>query len=267
VKDSKIEVPSLQSISIVNEYPKVFSEDLPGIPLDREINFGIDILPDTQPIFIPPYKMAPAELKELNEQLKDLFDKGSLDLVSALGVNVAHQKPTGLAQNIALPEWKWEMINMHFITGLPCTRRQHDSIWVVVDRITKSAHFLPFKVTNSSEDYARLYIQEIVRLHGTPVPLFHTKATSSLFTFGGLFQKHLGTEVNLSTSFHPQTDGQGERTIQTLEDMLRACDLELGKMLISDRLVEVGEAKLLGPHLVHNAIEKAKVIWGRLRNA
>ncbi|WMV58721.1 hypothetical protein MTR67_052106 [Solanum verrucosum] len=71
VKDSKIEVPSLQSISIVNEYPKVFPEDFPRIPLDREINFGIDVLPDTQPIFIPPYKMAPAELKELNDEGED----------------------------------------------------------------------------------------------------------------------------------------------------------------------------------------------------
>ena len=86
-------------------------------------------------------------------------------------VKVKHQRPGGMAQNIELSEWKWEMINMDFITGLPRYRRQHDSIWVIVDRMTKSAHFLPVKTTHSTEDYARLYIQEVVRLHGVPISI------------------------------------------------------------------------------------------------
>ncbi|WMV24306.1 hypothetical protein MTR67_017691 [Solanum verrucosum] len=90
------------------------------------------------------------------------------------------------------------MINMDFITGLPRTQRQHYSIWVIIDRVTKSAHFLAVKTTNLVEDYAKLYINEIG-------------------------QKGLGTQVNLSTTFHPQTDGQVERTIHTLEDMFKAC--------------------------------------------
>ncbi|WMV24777.1 hypothetical protein MTR67_018162 [Solanum verrucosum] len=84
-------------------------------------------------------------------------------------VKLENQRPGGLAQNIELPEWKCEMIDMDFIRGLPRSRRQHDSIWVNVDIMTKSAHFLPVKTTHSAEDYARLYLQELVRHHGVPV--------------------------------------------------------------------------------------------------
>ena len=76
VRDENSETPSIESVSVVNEFLDVFPEDLPGIPPEREIEFGIDLLPDTQPISIPPYRMAPAELKELKEQLKDLLEKG-----------------------------------------------------------------------------------------------------------------------------------------------------------------------------------------------
>ncbi|WMV24573.1 hypothetical protein MTR67_017958 [Solanum verrucosum] len=294
-----------------------------------EIDFGIDLLPDTQPISIPPYRIAPTELKELKEQLKDLLDKGFIrpsisqwgasvffvkkkdgslrmcidyrqlnkgievdpkktnvvkgwprpltptDIRNFLGlagynrsvdqiedekkklvrdvhrlarlgvqlvdstkggvmvhhgsessfvvdvkskqsldpilmelkesysiilgatkmyrdlwevywwngmkkdiadfvakclncqqVKAEHLRSGGLSQDINIPTWKWENVNMDFIVGLPRTRRQHDSIWVIVDRMTKSAHFIPVKVSLSVEDYAKLYIKEIVKLHG-----------------------------------------------------------------------------------------------------
>ena len=115
---------------------------------------------------------------------------------------------------------------MDFITGLPRSRRQHDSIWVIVDRMTKSAHFLPVKTTHSAEDYAKLYIQEIVRLHGVPISIISDRGAQFTAQFWKSFQKGLGSKVNLSTAFHPQTDGQAERTIQTLEDMLRACVID-----------------------------------------
>ena len=76
VYELEAEVPTLQSIPVVNEFPDVFLDELPGLPLKREIEFAIDLLPDTQPIFISPYRMAPAELKELKEQLRDLLEKG-----------------------------------------------------------------------------------------------------------------------------------------------------------------------------------------------
>ena len=73
-------------------------------------------------------------------------------------VKVEHQKPGGMTHEIDIPTWKWDVINMDFITGLPRTRRQHDSIWVLVDRMTKSSHFLAVKTTDSAEDYPKLYI-------------------------------------------------------------------------------------------------------------
>ncbi|WMV33522.1 hypothetical protein MTR67_026907 [Solanum verrucosum] len=86
-------------------------------------------------------------------------------------VKVEHQKPGGMTQEIDIPTWKWEVINMDFITYLPRTCRHRDSIWVIVDRVTKSSHFLAVKTTDSAEDYAKLYINEIVRLHGVPLSI------------------------------------------------------------------------------------------------
>ena len=115
---------------------------------------------------------------------------------------------------------------MNFITGLPHTRRQHDSIWVIVDRMTKSSRFSAVKTTYMAEDYAKLYLTEIVRFHGVLLSIISDRGPQFTSHFWKSFQKGLGTQVNLSTTFHPQTDGQAERTIQTLEDMLRVCVID-----------------------------------------
>ena len=86
-KDSSLETPSLESVPVVYEFPEVFPKDLPGIPPKREIDFGIDLLQHIQPISILPYRMTPAELKELKVQLKDLLDKDLSDLVYHHGVH------------------------------------------------------------------------------------------------------------------------------------------------------------------------------------
>jgi len=78
-------------------------------------------------------------------------------------------------QTIEIPTWKWEAINMDFIMGLPRSNRKFDSIWVIVDRLTKSAHFLPVRSTYTAEDYAKLYIKEIVRLHGVPASIIYDR--------------------------------------------------------------------------------------------
>ena len=96
---------------------------------------------------------------------------------------------------------------MDFITGLLRTHRQHDSIWVIVDRMTKSSRFLESN-TYSKADYARLYINEIVRLHGVPLSIISDRGPQFTSHFWKSFQKALGFQVNLSTTFHPQTDGQ-----------------------------------------------------------
>jgi hypothetical protein len=145
-------------------------------------------------------------------------------------VKIEHQRPAGMLQPLEIPQWEWEHITMDFVGGLPRTHTQrgHDSIWVIVDRLTKSAHFLPVKSTYKTSQHADLFIFEIVKLHGVPVSIVSDRDPIFTSHFWRAFHRALGTKLKLSTSHHPQTDGQSERTIQTLEDMLRACVLEDG---------------------------------------
>ena len=143
-------------------------------------------------------------------------------------VKAEHQKPSGLLQQPEIPQWKWEQITMDFITKLPRTARAHDTIWVVVDRLTKSAHFLPIREDFKMERLAHIYINEIVTRHGVPISIISDRDSRFTSRFWQSLQKALGTRIDLSTSYHPQTDGQSERTIQTLEDMLRACVVDFG---------------------------------------
>ncbi|KAL0295083.1 UNVERIFIED_CONTAM: Transposon Tf2-11 polyprotein [Sesamum angustifolium] len=115
---------------------------------------------------------------------------------------------------------------MDFVVGLPRTLRKHDAIWVIMDRLTKSAHFLPIRLGDSLDKLAELYVQEIVRLHGVPVSIVSNRDSRFTSRFWGSLQGALGTKLHFSIAFHPQTDGQSKRTIQTLEDMMRACIME-----------------------------------------
>ncbi|XP_070044933.1 uncharacterized protein [Nicotiana tomentosiformis] len=356
VTDTTTEVARIQFVPIVNAFLDVFPDVLPGIPPDQVIDFEIDVVPDTQLISIPPYRMAPDELRELKEQLKILLDKGFirpsasdkaakfqwsdacersfqelkarlttapvLTLPTGLGefviycdasrvgldcvltqkakditacaitrssviervkakqfqdpnlvnirncvqskdilafsfdedgllkmngcmyvldideisneimaeahrsrysilpgskqmykdlreiywwnrmkeiisdfvtrclnfqqVKAEHQRPGGLAQNIEILLWKWEMINIDFVVGLPHTRLNHNSIWVIVDRLTKSAHFLPVKMTDTAPQYAKLYLKEIIRLHGILFSIISDRGAYLLLIFGSL---------------------------------------------------------------------------------
>ena len=116
---------------------------------------------------------------------------------------------------------------MDFVTHFPRTPQRHDAVWVLVDRIMKSVHFLALRMTFALEKFYRLYIREIVQLHRVPVPVSIVSDRDLRFTtcFWKSFQKAIGTRLTMSTAFRPQTDGQSERTIQVLEDMLRACVL------------------------------------------
>ena len=115
---------------------------------------------------------------------------------------------------------------MDFVVGLPLIGRKHDSVWVVVDRLTKSAHFLPVRTDYSLDKLAELYIKEIVRLHGIPVSIILDQDPRFTSRFWGKLQDSLGTRLNFSTAFHPQTNEQSERVIQILEDMLRGCVID-----------------------------------------
>ncbi|GKA48079.1 putative reverse transcriptase domain-containing protein [Tanacetum coccineum] len=141
-------------------------------------------------------------------------------------VKAEHQRPSGLLVQPDIPEWKWEKITMDFITKLPKMAAGFDSIWVIVDRLTKSAHFLPMRETDSTEKLTRLYMKEIVARHGIPVSIISDRDSHFTSRVWKSLHKALGTQLDLSTAYHPQTDGQSERTIQTLEDMLRACMID-----------------------------------------
>ena len=117
---------------------------------------------------------------------------------------------------------------MDFVFSLPRTREGHDGIWVIVDRLTKSAHFLPVGKKYTLDKLAELYVSEIVRLHGVPESIVSDQDPRFASKFWIALQAALGTRLHFSTAFHPQTDGQSERTIQTLEDMLKLMPCILG---------------------------------------
>jgi hypothetical protein len=140
-------------------------------------------------------------------------------------IKAEHQRPAGLLQPLQIPQWKWDENGMDFIVGLPRTRAGYDSIWVVVDRLTKATHFIPVKTTYNSAVLAELYMSRIVCLHGIPKKIVSDRGTQ--FTSHFLQQLHeaLGTHLKFSSAYHLQTDGQTERTNQILKDMLRGCAL------------------------------------------
>ncbi|KAI3669068.1 hypothetical protein L6452_40289 [Arctium lappa] len=141
-------------------------------------------------------------------------------------IDAKHQRPYGSLQSLEIPEWKWEHITMDFMTKVSRTLRGHDAIWVVVDRLTKSAHFLAMRETLPMDKLEKLYIDEIVSRHEVPLSIVSDRDSQFTSNFWDGLQRELGTRVKLSTAYHPQIDGQSERTIQTLEDMFRSCVID-----------------------------------------
>ncbi|GJV41211.1 hypothetical protein Tco_1419651 [Tanacetum coccineum] len=180
------------------------------------------------------------------------------------------QKPSGLLVQPEIPMWKWERITMDFITKLPKTSNGHDTIWVIVDRLTKSAHFIPTRETDSMETLTRLYIKEIVSRHGMPISIISDRDSHFTSRFWQSLQSALGTQLDMSTAYHPETDGQSERTIQTLEDMLRACVIDFGKGWERHLpLVEFSynNSYHARPEIIHETTEKIVQIRQRLQAA
>ncbi|GKC03217.1 putative reverse transcriptase domain-containing protein [Tanacetum coccineum] len=141
-------------------------------------------------------------------------------------VKAEYQKPSGLLVQPKIPEWKWENITMDFVTKLPKTVSGQDMIWVIVDRLTKFAHFLPAKENDSMEKLTRQHLKEVVSRHGVPVLIISDRDGRFVSQFWQSFHEAFGTQLDMSIAYHPETDGQSERTIQTLEDMLRACVID-----------------------------------------
>ncbi|GJU49344.1 putative nucleotidyltransferase, ribonuclease H [Tanacetum coccineum] len=148
--------------------------------------------------------------------------------LTCLKVKAEHQKSYGKVQPLEILVLKWEKITMDFVTKLTRTAKKHDAILVIVDRLTKSAHFIPIRENMPVHKLAKIYVNEIVARHGVPVSIIYDKDGRFTSNFWRDFQEELGTKLHMSTAFHPQTDGQSERTIQTLEDMLRAYVINSG---------------------------------------
>ncbi|GJZ33541.1 reverse transcriptase domain-containing protein [Tanacetum coccineum] len=144
-------------------------------------------------------------------------------------VKAEHQRPSGLLVQPKIPEWKWDNITMDFVTKLPKTSQGYDIIWVIVDRLTKSAIFTPIRKTDPIDKLARIYLKEVVTRHGIPISIICDRDPRFASNFWRSLQNALGTNLDMSTMYHPQMDGQRERTIQTLKDMLRACVIDFGK--------------------------------------
>ncbi|GJZ12520.1 putative reverse transcriptase domain-containing protein [Tanacetum coccineum] len=215
-------------------------------------------------------------------------------------VKAEHQRPSGLLQQPEIPEWKWDKITMDFITKLPKTKSGHDTIWVIVDRLTKSAHFLATREDYSTERLAKLYIDEIVARHGVPVSIILDRDGRFTSRFWQTLQKALGTRLDMSASYHTQMDGKSERMIQTLEDMLRACVIDFDgnwdvhlplaefsynnsyhssircapfealygrKCRLPVLWAKIGESSLIGPELVQETTDKVVLIKEKLKAA
>ncbi|GJW17329.1 putative reverse transcriptase domain-containing protein [Tanacetum coccineum] len=432
----------LQDVPIVKNFPEVFPEDLPGLPHTRQVEFHIDLVPGAAPVARAPYRLAPSEMKELADQLQELFDKGfisheqflvneiinkgihvdpprskplkiwhllrtkeirqfisisvrsedlealsvrdkmyrvhwqmtllcieqernarttvrirvfspyySLDLpkqilnarlkhetenikmrmfggsekmyqdvkklywwpnmkadiatyvskcLTCAKVKAEHQRQSGLLVQPEIPQWKWDNITMDFVTKLPKSSQGYDTIWVIVDRLTKSAIFIPMKETDPLEKLARMYLKEVVTRHGIPVSIICDRDPRFASNFWRSLQKALGTSLDMSTAYHPQTDGQSERTIQTLEDMLRACVIDFGNGWVKHLPLvefsynnsyhasikaapfealygrkcrspvcwaEVGEVQLTGPEIVQETTEKIIQVKQRMQAA
>ncbi|GJS44850.1 putative reverse transcriptase domain-containing protein [Tanacetum coccineum] len=215
-------------------------------------------------------------------------------------VKAEHQRPSGLLVQPEIPEWKWDNITMDFITKLPRSSQGFDTIWVIVDRLTKSAHFLLIRENDPLDKLSRLYLNRIVARHGIPASIICDRDGRFTSNFWRSFQKALGTDISMSTAYHLETDGQSERTIQTLEDMLRACVIDFGKGWVKHLPLaefsynnsyhasikaapyealygrkcrspvcwaEVGEAQLTGPELIQETTEKIVLIKQRMQAA
>nr|GEY83632.1 putative reverse transcriptase domain-containing protein [Tanacetum cinerariifolium] len=146
--------------------------------------------------------------------------------LTCLKVKVEHHRPSGLLHQPKIPLWKWEGIVMDFVTKLPRTSSRHDTIWVIMNQLTKSAYFLPMHEDYKIDRLARLYLNEIIARYGVSILIISDRDSRFRLRFWQSMQEALGIRLDMSITYHPQTDGQSERTIQTLEDMLRAYVLD-----------------------------------------
>nr|GEV19214.1 putative reverse transcriptase domain-containing protein [Tanacetum cinerariifolium] len=215
-------------------------------------------------------------------------------------VKVEHQRSSRLLVQPVIPKWKWDNITIDFITKLPKSSQSFDTIWVIVDRLIKSTHFLPIRKNDPLDKLARLYLNRIVARYEIPVSIICDHDGRFTSNFWRSFQKALGIDISMSTACHPKINGQSERTIQTLKDMLYACVIDFGKRWVKHLPLcefsynnsyhtsikaapyealygrkcrspvcwaKVGEAQLTGSELIQETMEKIVLIKQRIQAA
>ncbi len=156
--------------------------------------------------------------KEIQRSVKDYVRS----CITCQKVKPSNQAPMGLLKPIEIPKRRWEVVTMDLIVKLPKTKRGHDAIMVFVDKLSKMVHYAPTKVTADANTLARIFLHEVVRLHGFPEKLIADRDSRFTSYFWKAIMARLGTKVALSSAYHPQTDAQTERANRTLEDILRS---------------------------------------------
>nr|GEY62562.1 putative reverse transcriptase domain-containing protein [Tanacetum cinerariifolium] len=333
-EDDKPERKQVKDVPIVQDFPEVFPEDLPGLPQARPVEFQIDLIPGAAPVARVPYRLALSEMKEL---IDDLFDQlqgssiySKIDLrlaqIEALKPENLKKEDVGGMIRTDIPKERLEprtdgTLCLNGRSWLPCygdlrsviMHESHKSRYSIhpgsekmyqdvkklywwpnmkVDIATyvskcltcarvKAEHQRPSGLENDLLDkLARLYLNRIVARHRIPVSIICDRDGSFTSNFWKSFQKALGTDICMSTAYHLETDGQSERTIQTLEDMLRACVIDFGKgwaapyeALYGRKCrspvcwAEVEESQLTGPELIQETTEKIVLIKQRMQAA
>nr|GEU33524.1 putative reverse transcriptase domain, ribonuclease H-like domain protein [Tanacetum cinerariifolium] len=196
--------------------------------------------------------------ENLGKLIKPIFEihpNGTSKCLTYAKVKAEHQRPSGLLQQPEIPVWKWERITMDFIIGLPRTPSGYDSIWVIVDRLTKSAHFLPMKMTDTMEKLTHLYLKEVFCRHGVPISIISNRDSKFTSRFWRSLQEALGTRFDMSTAYHASIKAAPFEALYG-----RKC-----RSLVS--WSEVRDSQLMGLELIQETNEKIVQIKNRLLTA
>ncbi|GJV23485.1 reverse transcriptase domain-containing protein [Tanacetum coccineum] len=214
------------------------------LPPVRQVEFQIDLMPKVAPVARAPYRLAPSRMQELSNQLQELADRVFIDDILIYTRNkeeytnhlriILELLKKEKFQRIHIDPTKIEAVKDWASLTTPTEVREFIGLAgyyqrFIEDRHTKSAHFIPTKATDSMETLTRLYIKEIASRYGVSISIISNHDSHFTSRFWQSMQNALGTQLDLSTAYNPETDRQSERTIQTLKDMLRACVIDFGK--------------------------------------
>nr|GEZ12776.1 putative reverse transcriptase domain, ribonuclease H-like domain, aspartic peptidase domain protein [Tanacetum cinerariifolium] len=292
VTEKKSDEKRLEDTPVVKEFPDVFPEDRPGLPFVRQVEFQIDLIPGTAPVARAPYRLSPSKIQELSNQLQELIDRGFIrPSTSPWGAPVLFVKKKDGSFRKCIDYQELNKLTLKNCYPLPRIDDLFDQLQV------KDFMLIPPRLKQLRIGKLLLHLQN-QGLHVDPAKIEAVKnwETPTTPTEKSL-QNALGTQLDMSTAYHPETDGQSERTIQTLEDMLRACVIDFRKgwekhlplVELSYNnsyhasikpapfeapygqkcrspicCAEVGDVQLTGPEIIHETTEKIVQIRQRL---